>query len=41
MKGMLKTAGIKAYASLIAAGDQHIEIKEDFTTPYFNPLVMR
>ena len=40
MKGMLKTAGIKAYASLIVAGDQHIEIKEDFTTPYFNHVIL-
>ena len=40
MKGMLKTAGIKAYAALIAAGDQHIEIKEDFTTPYFNHVIL-
>lgn len=40
MKGMLKTAGIKAYASLIAAGDQRIEIKEDFTTPYFNHVIL-
>ncbi len=40
MKGMLKTAGIKAYASLIAAGEQRIEIKEDFTTPYFNHVIL-
>lgn len=40
MKGMLKTAGIKAYASLIAAGDQSMEIKEDFTVPYFNHVIL-
>ena len=40
MKGMLKTAGIKAYASLITAGDQSMEIKEDFTVPYFNHVIL-
>ncbi|MEM1119727.1 MAG: DUF3857 domain-containing protein [Bacteroidota bacterium] len=40
MKGMLKTAGIKAYASLITAGDQRMEIKEDFTVPYFNHVIL-
>ena len=40
MKGMLKTAGIKAYASLITAGDQHMEIEEDFTAPYFNHVIL-
>ena len=40
MKGMLKTAGIKAYASLITAGDQNMEIKEDFPAPYFNHVIL-
>lgn len=40
MKGMLKTVGIKAYASLITAGDQRLEIKENFTTPFFNHVIL-
>jgi hypothetical protein len=40
MKGMLKTAGIKSYAALITAGRQRIKIKEDFTTPYFNHVIL-
>ncbi|MEM1124444.1 MAG: transglutaminase-like domain-containing protein [Bacteroidota bacterium] len=40
MKGMLKAVGIKAYASLVVAGDQRLEIKDDFTTPYFNHVIL-
>ena len=40
MKGMLKTVGIKAYASLIAAGEQHFKIEENFTSPYFNHVIL-
>lgn len=40
MKGMLKTVGIKAYASLITAGDQRIDIEENFTTPFFNHVIL-
>ena len=40
MKGMLHTAGIKAHAALISAGSQRLEIKEDFTVPYFNHVIL-
>lgn len=40
MKGMLKTVGIKAYASLITAGDQSIDIDQNFTSPYFNHVIL-
>jgi len=40
MKGMLKTAGIKAYASLITAGDQRMDIEENFTSPFFNHVIL-
>jgi len=40
MKGMLKTAGIKAYAALITAGEQRIDIEENFTSPFFNHVIL-
>ncbi len=40
MKGMLKTAGIKAYASLIHRGPYSIAIESDFTAPLFNHVIL-
>lgn len=40
MKGMLKTAGIKAYASLIHRGPSSIAIESDFTAPLFNHVIL-
>jgi len=41
MKAMLKAVDIPAYPALVTAGEQWLTIKEDFTTPYFNHVILK
>jgi len=41
MKAMLKSIDIPAYPALVNAGEQWLNIKEDFTTPYFNHIILK
>ncbi len=40
MKSMLIEAGIKAYPTLISAGNNNFPIQEDFALPYFNHVIL-
>ena len=41
MKAMLAAIDIPAYPALVTAGEQWLTIKEDFTTPYFNHVILK
>ena len=41
MKAMLTAIDIPAYPALVTAGEQWLTIKEDFTTPYFNHVILK
>ena len=41
MKAMLTAVDIPAHPALVNAGEQWLTIKEDFTTPYFNHIILK
>ena len=41
MKAMLTAIDIPSYPALVTAGKQWLKVKEDFTTPYFNHVILK